>query len=236
MPELPPFRADQVGSLLRPARACAMRARHKHGELDAATLREVEDRRDPRSGARSRRRSACKSITDGEFRRDWWHLDFLSQLDGVTLQAQPGAEVQGGRPRSSRRSPSVTGQVGCSQADHGRRFHVPEVQHHSSTREDDDPVALDAAPARRPRGDLDKAVYPDLDEFWADVAAAYREAIAHLARRRLPLPAARRRHVRLPVRPEDPGQLPQQRRRSGRAAAHLRRHDQRRARRQARRT
>ena len=100
-----PFRADQVGSLLRPAELAATRARFKRGEVDAAALKAAEDRAITEA-VRQQEAIGLQSITDGEFRRDWWHLDFLAQLDGVTLEGEPGPEVPDRPARaSSRRSP-----------------------------------------------------------------------------------------------------------------------------------
>ncbi len=86
---LPPFRADQVGSLLRPAELAEARAREKRGELDPAALREVQDRCIREAVARQES-IGLQSITDGEFRRDWWHVDFLSGLEGVTTRPDSG--------------------------------------------------------------------------------------------------------------------------------------------------
>ena len=78
----PPFRADHVGSLLRPAVLKAARERHAKGEITGAVLREVEDR--AIEGIIKKQESiGLQSISDGEFRRSWWHLDFLWGLDGV---------------------------------------------------------------------------------------------------------------------------------------------------------
>ena len=107
MPALPPFRADQVGSLLRPPALAQLRARHKQGEVDAATLRRAEDDA-MREAVRQQEAIGLQAITDGEFRRDWWHLDFLAQLDGVTLKHNEGEKFKS-PARSSRRSPSSPG-------------------------------------------------------------------------------------------------------------------------------
>ena len=78
----PPFRADHVGSLLRPQALKAARERHAKGEITADALRAVEN------GAiediiGKQEAVGLQSISDGEFRRSWWHLDFLWGLDGV---------------------------------------------------------------------------------------------------------------------------------------------------------
>ena len=88
-----PFRADHVGSLLRPAALAAQRARLKAGGIDAATLAAAEDEAIA-DLVRRQRDVGLASITDGELRRDWWHLDFLGQLDGVTLAANEGPKFK----------------------------------------------------------------------------------------------------------------------------------------------
>ena len=78
----PPFRADHVGSLLRPAELKAAREKFAKGDIDAAALRAVEDRAIANVIGKQEA-VGLQSITDGEFRRSWWHLDFLWGLDGV---------------------------------------------------------------------------------------------------------------------------------------------------------
>ena len=78
----PPFRADHVGSLLRPAALKEAREQCAKGEINAAALKAVEDREIERV-IKKQEEVGLQSITDGEFRRSWWHLDFLWGLDGV---------------------------------------------------------------------------------------------------------------------------------------------------------
>ena len=80
-----PYRADHVGSLLRPAWLAEARQQARRGELDAAALAVIEDRA-IFEAVQQQEKIGLQSITDGEFRRDWWHLDFLARLEGVTLQ------------------------------------------------------------------------------------------------------------------------------------------------------
>src|SRR5213079_148511 len=80
----PPFRADHVGSLLRPRELHEVRARHKKGEIDRAALRAVEDKC-IKEAVKLQENVGLQAITDGEFRRDWWHIDFLHGFDGVEL-------------------------------------------------------------------------------------------------------------------------------------------------------
>src|SRR5260221_13427071 len=85
---LRPFRADQVGRLLRPGELAEGRAKAKRGEIDAARLREVEDR-SIRAAIAKQESIGLQAVTDGGFRRDWWHVDFLGGFDGVEGYAAP---------------------------------------------------------------------------------------------------------------------------------------------------
>src|SRR5947207_5363679 len=82
----PPFRADHVGSLLRPPRLLQARDDHKAGRIDAADLREVEDEA-IREIVRKQEEVGLQSATDGELRRESWHMDFIYSLDGITKEA-----------------------------------------------------------------------------------------------------------------------------------------------------
>ncbi len=175
----PPFRADQVGSLLRPAALSRARERFKAGQIPADELRGIEDEA-IREAVRRQQAIGLKSITDGEFRRDWWHLDFLAQLDGVSVRENPGPKFkiagQGEQPPIA----SVTGRVGCSRpimADHFA-FLKSVVSQGTAKMTIPSPSMLHL---RGGRASISKTVYPDLAQFWADTAAAYRVAIRHLA-------------------------------------------------------
>src|ERR1043165_10114414 len=78
----PPFRADHVGTLLRPAALKEARARRAASELSAADLKALEDREIERA-IKKQEEVGLQAVTDGEFRRSWWHLDFLWGLDGL---------------------------------------------------------------------------------------------------------------------------------------------------------
>jgi 5-methyltetrahydropteroyltriglutamate--homocysteine methyltransferase len=90
----PPFRADHVGSLLRPATLAAARAAYRRDELTADQLRGAEDHA-IRAVVARQEATGLQSITDGELRRDYWHIDFLRQLDGVTIAENPGPRFGG---------------------------------------------------------------------------------------------------------------------------------------------
>src|SRR6185369_17656058 len=78
----PPFRADHVGSFLRPAALKEARAKRERGEIPAAALKAIEDR-EITNVIRKQEKIGLKSVTDGEFRRAFWNYDFLGELDGV---------------------------------------------------------------------------------------------------------------------------------------------------------
>ena len=178
MTSSPPFRADQVGSLLRPESLARLRTQHKRGEVDARTLRDAEDAA-VRDVVQRQQQIGLAAVTDGELRRDWWHLDFLSQLDGVTLKHNEGEKFkiagQGEQPPIA----TVTGRIACSRPIMVEDFKfLKAVTTRTAKMTIPSPSMLHL---RGGRAAIDKAVYPELDAFWADVAAAYRQAIGHLA-------------------------------------------------------
>ena len=174
----PPFRADQVGSLLRPAGLTQARARFKRGEIDSATLRENEDLA-VRAAVRRQQDIGLQAVTDGEFRRDWWHLDFLAQLDGVTLTENSGQKFGVAGQDEQPPIASVTGRIACSKPIMTGHFaFLKSVTSNTPKMTIPSPSMLHL---RGGRAAISRQVYPDLDAFWDDVAAAYRQAIAHLA-------------------------------------------------------
>ena len=98
----PPFRADHVGSLLRPRELAAARAERKAGRLSAEALRAIEDRC-IEAAIRKQEEIGLRAATDGEYRRAFWHYDFVSGLDGIELYApeQPKIVFKGGLPPMS---------------------------------------------------------------------------------------------------------------------------------------
>jgi 5-methyltetrahydropteroyltriglutamate--homocysteine methyltransferase len=173
----PPYRADQVGSLLRPAELAAARRSWKRGELSGDELREIEDRA-IREAVQRQEAIGLRAVTDGEFRRDWWHLDFLEQLDGVTTKENPGPRFGGTEEQPP--IATVTGKVGCSKPIMVEHFaYLESVAHATPKFTMPSPSMLHL---RGGRSAISKEAYPELAPFWDDVAAAYREAIAHLAK------------------------------------------------------
>lgn len=172
----PPFRADHVGSLLRPAWLAEARRAGRAGTRSPEALREAEDRAVREAVARQES-IGLASITDGEFRRDWWHLDFMAQLDGVTLTANPGPKFGGTEEQPP--IPSVTGKVRCAKPVMADDFaFLRGVTTQTAKMTIPSPSMLHLRGGRRA---VSTEAYPDIDEFWADVSEAYRVAIGHLA-------------------------------------------------------
>ena len=172
----PPFRADQVGSLLRPKELAEARAKFKKNEITATALETIEDR-SIKDAIAKQESIGLESITDGEFRRDWWHLDFMAQLDGVTSVVNPGPKFGGTEEQPP--IPSVTGKVGCSKP--------IMVDDFAFLKKNTSKTAKFTIPSpamlhlRGGRSSISKEFYPDLREFWADTSTAWRKAIRHLA-------------------------------------------------------
>src|SRR3954453_20739379 len=89
-----PFRADEVGSLLRPAKIKEARARLEKGEISADDLRKIEDM-EIEKVVHKQASLGLKLATDGEFRRSWWHFDFLGMLTGCELYQTEGIQFTG---------------------------------------------------------------------------------------------------------------------------------------------
>ena len=179
-----PFRANHVGSLLRPRELRQAREKYQNEEIGAAQLRDIEDRC-IRDAVKMQENIGMHGITDGEFRRNLWHADFLSQFQGIKV-------VEGLLPDSARRfqssdadvqrSPTqfvVTGKLGHSHGIETENFRFLA----SVTTET--PKQCIPSPSlthfRTGRGGVDKAIYPEMEEFFADLARVFREEIAALA-------------------------------------------------------
>src|SRR6266851_2144103 len=173
----PPFRADHVGSLLRPAALKAAREQRAKGEITAAELGVVEDREIERA-IRKQEEVGLAAVTDGEFRRSWWHLDFLWGLDGVERHVMDtGIAFAGVTTRNE--GVRVTGKLGFS--GHPMLEHFKYVAAHTGRMPKitiPAPSAIYGRPVRTP---IDPAVYPKLDRFFDDLGQAYRKAVRAFA-------------------------------------------------------
>jgi 5-methyltetrahydropteroyltriglutamate--homocysteine methyltransferase len=178
----PPFRADHVGSLLRPPQLLAAREDHKAGRIDDAELRAVEDGA-IREVIGLQEEVGLRSATDGEFRRASWHMDFMYALDGVS-RAPGDLAVQFHNAEGdivfTPAAMRIDGRLGVSETIFGDAFTFLRENVTEAT-----PKLTIPSPSmvhyRGGRAAIDEAVYPDMDGFWADLTAAYADQVQRLA-------------------------------------------------------
>src|SRR6185436_10974612 len=174
----PPFRADHVGSLLRPPSLKALRLEREAGRAEAPTLRAAEDAA-IREAAALQEAAGLQGITDGEMRRQSWHMDFLLQLGGWSSRGQRLPVTFHGRSGDvnfTRPDLAITGRVtrpGPIFVD-GFRF-LASVVTRTPKLTIPSPCMLYSQVGRT---HIDRTVYPALEAFVADTAAAYRAEIA----------------------------------------------------------
>jgi 5-methyltetrahydropteroyltriglutamate--homocysteine methyltransferase len=178
----PPFRADHVGSLLRPPELRQAREAFKAGSISREKLAEVEDASIKKAIA-LQEAAGLQSVTDGEFRRAFWHVDFLTGFDGIAAtQGQYALKFhgEGGAESETRSMMVVNGKV--------RRSRPIAVQSFGFLKNNTKRTAKLCIPAptylhmRGGRKVVNEKAYPDVEEFWRDIALAYRQEIAELAK------------------------------------------------------
>lgn len=184
MSDRPPFRADHVGSFLRPEAVMQARQRRADGEIDADDLRAVEDEAIAQV-VRRQEDVGLRGITDGEFRRFMFHLDFLEQLDGVTVtegdflarfHRDDGTQVSFSPPKMT-----VTDRLAHTHPIQGDDYDYLASQVTRTPK-----VSIPAPSMLHFRGGRDgisSDVYPDLEQFFDDLTTAYRAEVADLAER-----------------------------------------------------
>ncbi|HUZ31129.1 MAG TPA: 5-methyltetrahydropteroyltriglutamate--homocysteine S-methyltransferase [Xanthobacteraceae bacterium] len=169
----PPFRADHVGSLLRPPALKEARAKRERGEITAEALRAVEDR-EIENAIRKQEDIGLKLATDGEFRRSWYQFDFLKGLEGVELyQVADGITFHGVKTKAE--SVRTVGRVGFSKHPHVDDFRF--VKAHTRVMPKMTIPAPNMLHFRPGRRSISKTVYPDLERFFEDAANASRDAV-----------------------------------------------------------
>jgi 5-methyltetrahydropteroyltriglutamate--homocysteine methyltransferase len=181
MRSTPPFRADHVGSLLRPPALLAAREKLAEGNIDAAQLRAVEDEAITEVVARQQE-AGLQSATDGEFRRASWHMDFIYQLGGIS-KAPGNLAVKfrnaSGKIEFTPAALHIDGKIALDHTvfaeDFGYLQSVVKSAVPKLTIPSPNMVHYRGGPAS-----IDRAVYPDMDEFWSDLSAAYAEQVARL--------------------------------------------------------
>jgi 5-methyltetrahydropteroyltriglutamate--homocysteine methyltransferase len=173
----PPFRADHVGSLLRSAPLKEARAKRAKGELTAEQLKAVEDR-EIEILIKKQEEVGLQSITDGEYRRSWWHLDFLWGLDGVERHVMESG-IAFAAVTTRNEGVRVTGKLGSSS--HPMIEHFKFVAAHTRRTPKitiPAPSAIYGRPIPTP---INRDVYPTLDQFFAELGQAYRKAVRAFA-------------------------------------------------------
>jgi 5-methyltetrahydropteroyltriglutamate--homocysteine methyltransferase len=180
--DTPPFRADHVGSLLRPRELLDARESFAAGRIAAAELRAVED--EAIAGAvRLQADAGLRSVTDGEFRRASWHMDFIYRLGGVG-KAPGQLAVQFRNPSGtiefSTAVMRIDGKIRLTETIFGADF-----AYLRSIAGDATPKLTIPSPSmvhyRGGPASIDPSVYPDTEEFWSDLSAAYAEQVRRLA-------------------------------------------------------
>src|SRR6202789_2207296 len=172
-----PFHDDEVVSLLRPPRIKEARARLEKGEISADDLRKVEDM-EIEKVVHKQASTGLKLATDGEFRRSWWHFDFLAKLTGCEL-FHPEQGIQFAGVQTRHEAVRVIGQLDFPD-DH------PMLAHFKFLKKQCDAAHVTAkmtipSPAvlhfRGGRKSISKEVYPDINVFFHDLAKTYRKAV-----------------------------------------------------------
>jgi 5-methyltetrahydropteroyltriglutamate--homocysteine methyltransferase len=178
----PPFRADHVGSLLRPPELLEAREAHAAERLDDAGLAQAEDEA-IRDVVRMQEEAGLRTVTDGEFRRASWHMDFIYQLDGIS-KAPGNLSVKfhnaEGDIEFTPAALQIDGKVGVSRTIFAEAFEF--LQSVASERQT--PKLTIPSPSmvhyRGGRAAVDESVYPDMDGFWDDLTSAYAEEVRRL--------------------------------------------------------
>jgi 5-methyltetrahydropteroyltriglutamate--homocysteine methyltransferase len=177
----PPFRADHVGSLLRPRRLADARAGLAAGTIDVAELQTIEDE-EIRRAVRMQEDVGLRVATDGELRRASWHMDFIYRLDGITKEAGHIAVKffnEDGEIEFTPAALHVDGKLGVSETIFGDDFSFLRDTVTGAV-----PKLTIPSPSmvhyRGGKAAIEPDVYPTMDEFWAGLAAAYRDEVARL--------------------------------------------------------
>jgi 5-methyltetrahydropteroyltriglutamate--homocysteine methyltransferase len=174
----PPFRADHVGSLLRPATLKEARAKRERGEVSAAQLKEIEDREIERV-IKKQEDTGLQSVTDGEFRRAFWNYDFLGKLDGVEAYlGERKIKFQGPQPKPMMLR--VTDKLG-SYSGHPMVEHFRFVTAHAKATPKMTMPSPSSLHFRYGRDAVPEAIYPRMEGFYRDLGETYRKAVRAFA-------------------------------------------------------
>jgi len=174
----PPFRADHVGSLLRPAALKEARAKRERGEISADALKAIEDR-EIENVIKKQEAVGLWSVTDGEFRRAFWNYDFLGKLDGVEAYlGERKIKFQGPQPKPMMLR--VTGKLGAY-SPHPMIEHFRFVAAHTKAAPKMTIPSPSSLHFRYGRDAVPETVYPAMDDFYRDLGESYRKAVRAFA-------------------------------------------------------
>jgi 5-methyltetrahydropteroyltriglutamate--homocysteine methyltransferase len=174
----PPFRADHVGSLLRPAALKEARAKRERGEISVEALKAIEDR-EIANVIRKQEEIGLKSVTDGEFRRAFWNYDFLGQVDGVEAYlGERKIKFQGPQPKPMMLR--VIGKLGGYRA-HPMIEHFKFVAAHARAMPKMTIPSPSSLHFRYGRDAVPAALYPDMGDFYRDLGEGYRKVVRAFA-------------------------------------------------------
>jgi 5-methyltetrahydropteroyltriglutamate--homocysteine methyltransferase len=174
----PPFRADHVGSLLRPFEIHEARRKRARAEISADALKAIEDHEIERV-IRKQEDVGLQAITDGEFRRSWWHLDFLWGLDGAEKHIMDSG-VSFATTATRNEGVQVTSKLGMT-GPHPMVEHFKFVAGHTKRTPKITIPAPSAIYGRPMMTPINKQVYPELDAFFNDLGQAYKKAVRSFA-------------------------------------------------------
>ena len=170
----PPFRADHVGSLLRPAALKEARARRERGEISPEELKAVEDR-EIEKVIRKQEEVGLRSVTDGEFRRAFWNYDFLGEIDGVEAYlGERKIKFQGPQPKPMMLR--VVGKLGGYRP-HPMIDHFKFVAAHAKATPKMTIPSPSSLHFRYGRDAVPTEIYPEMDDFYRDLGEGYRKAV-----------------------------------------------------------
>ena len=169
----PPYRADMVGSLLRTAPLKEARAKRDKGEISDADLSKIEDE-EIRKIVKQQEAIGLEAVTDGEFRRSWWHYDFLWKLDGIE-KASVDTGIQFAGVQTKAEAPRVMGKIDFT--------NHPFVDHFKFLKSVATKTPKQTIPSpsmlhyRGGRKMINMGVYPNMDDFYNDLGLAYGKAV-----------------------------------------------------------
>lgn len=173
----PPYRADVVGSFLRPAAVhAARRARYDEKTMSAEELKAVEDAA-IRDVIAMQEAAGLKAVTDGEFRRAWWHFDFMGMLDGLDIERRASGGIQFHGVATKADVPVINGKLGFP-ADHPMLEHFKFVAANTGVTPKISIPGPSAIHFRIAQEDIHVPAYRnDAEEYFADITATYRDAV-----------------------------------------------------------